>query len=303
MGLRTKIHLARTFIASVEGGSIANGARALNTTRSAASKNIAALEDALGAKLLNRNARNLSLTQAGEIYLRGIRKALATIEIAESEVSRHRDEPSGVLTIESTILFGRLFLTEMLREYLSLYPRMSVDLRLSDEASDVVAGEVDLYFRTGRVRHQDMIAVKLMDICFRTVASPEYIASYGEPAIVAALADHNCLNFRFPSDHSIFEWRHKLENEKVYHTFGGNFTTTDVEGLHLAVRQGEGIAHLPNQLVDGDIHSGELVEMFPETVFASSALHMCIPRHRKSDIRVSSFRAVMEGHAAARVKG
>ncbi|WP_299743180.1 LysR family transcriptional regulator [uncultured Tateyamaria sp.] len=296
MALKTKVYLARTLIAAVEGGSIANGARALNITRSGASKNIAALESALGVKLLNRNARNMSLTEAGETYVQGVKSALDQIESAESAVSQYRAEPSGVLSIESTILFGRLYLAEQVRKYLRAYPKMSVDLRLNDSAPDVTTGEVDLYFRTGRIKHLDMIAIKLMDIYFRTVASPEYIEMFGVPATIASLADHNCLNFRFPSDHSIFQWRHMMESEAVFQNFNGNFISTDVAEIHSAALAGEGIAQLPNQLVDEDIHSGRLVELFPDAAFASNALHMCIPYNRKSDLKVTSFRAFVADH-------
>lgn len=107
--MNTKLHLVRTLIAAVEGGSIAAGARALNMTRSAASKNIALLEQAVGTPLLLRNTRSIALTEAGEIYVRGMRTVLSEIENVESEVSAFSAEPAGVLTIESSVLFGRFF--------------------------------------------------------------------------------------------------------------------------------------------------------------------------------------------------
>ncbi|GGX63616.1 LysR family transcriptional regulator [Tateyamaria omphalii] len=296
MASKTKLHLARTLIAAVEGGSIASGARALNITRSAASKNIALLEDALGTKLLNRSSRSLSLTHAGEVYIQEVQKALRMIDAAESAVSQYREEPTGVLTIDSTILFGRMVLGDVIHDYLKKNPKMTVDLRLNDDASNVTSGEIDLYFRTGRPTHQDLIAIKLMDICFRTVASREYILNHTAPHSIAALADHNCINFRFPSDHSIFQWRYKLGNETAYQVFGGNLISTDVEEIRKAVHRGLGIAQLPNQLIDDDIQLGRLVDLFPENTFVSNALYMCIPRHRRADIRVTRFRAALRSH-------
>ncbi|MEM9635881.1 MAG: LysR family transcriptional regulator [Pseudomonadota bacterium] len=303
--MKTKVQLARTLIAAIEGGSIAEGARALNITRSAASKNIAALETALGMPLLLRNSKQIALTEAGGIYVHGIRAALAHIEAVESDVSAYAEYPAGVLTIESSVLFARYHLNGIVRDYLHCHPRMTVDLRLNDGRADVASGEVDLYFRTGHIKHQDMVATRLMDICFRTVASPDYLLRNGTPASINALEDHNCLNFRFPADHSLFQWRFRIDEDVVHQRFSGNLISTDAEELLKAVLNGDGVSQLPNQLVDSYIRKGSLVELFPETVYADKTLYMCVQRSRRNDIRLSSFRAflraAMENGDAERV--
>lgn len=292
--VKTKIQLARTLIAANEAGSIAGGARALNMTRSAASKNITALEQALGVSLLKRSTRKVALTEAGEIYVRGMRSALSEVEALESEVSAFRMAPSGTLTIESSVLFGRFYLTPIIHDYLQEYPSMAVDLRLSDGRADVASGEVDIYFRTGQIRHQDMIAVKLMDICFRTVASPAYLEGRRSPEAIDDLENHNCLNFRFSSDHSVFQWHFKIGNEFLQRRFAGNLISTDAEEILKLVLSGAGIAQLPNQLVDPYLENGTLVELFRDTTFVSNSLRMCLQRSRRNDAKLRSFQTFLK---------
>ncbi len=297
--MKTKINLARTLIAAIDAGSIAAGARALNMTRSAASKNVATLELALGTPLLRRSSKKLSLTEAGEIYVRGLRSALADIDAVESDVSAFSETPTGVLTIESSVLFGKFFLAEIIRNYLRAYPKMTIDLRLSDGQADVASGEVDIYFRTGRVRHMDMIATKILDIRFKTVVAPEYLAKKGAPENVDALSRHNCLNFRFPADHSVFQWQFKLDNEVIYRRFAGNLISTDAQELRKSVLAADGISQLPNQLVDTDIEQGALVELFPETVYVVKSLYMCLQRSRRNDAKLLSFSKFLKATSIA----
>lgn len=171
---------------------------------------------------------------------------------------------------------------------------MTVDLRLSDGRADVTSGEVDIYFRSGRIRHQDMIATKLMDIRFRTVASPDYFKDQTFPDTVDDLGRFNCLNFRFPSDHSVFQWRFKTDADIIYRRFTGNFLSTDTEEILKLVLAGHGISQLPNQLVDPYLASGDLIELFEEKVFVSNSLHMCLQRSRRNDAKLLSFRTFLK---------
>ncbi|KZL21197.1 HTH-type transcriptional regulator DmlR [Pseudovibrio axinellae] len=296
--MKTKIQLARTLIAAVEGGSVAAGARALNISRSAASKNITVLESLLGVQLLKRTSRNLSLTEVGEAYLKGVAPALAAIELTEGHVSQFKSEPSGVLTIDSSALFGRSFLSSIIQDYLRAYPRMTIDLRLNDGPSEVASGVVDLYFRTGHVKHQDMVAIKLMDIGFPTTASPDYIERCGRPQFVDSLANHNCLNFRFSSDHALYQWSFKIENEVLLCNFAGNFISTDAAELRKAALAGLGVTQLPYQLVEDDIQRGALINLFPETMFPSKELSMCYQRSRKNDVKLLSFKKFLSQYLA-----
>ena len=288
--MMTRVHNAQTLIEAIDSGSIAGAARALNMTRSAASKSIQALEEALGVRLLNRSTRRISLTEPGEIYVRALRSALGKIDAVEAEISRYAHGPVGTLVIDASVIFGKRFLAPIVQGFLEAYPKVSIDLHIGDELSDTVAGNVDLFFRTGRVRHQDMVAVKLQDIVFRTVAAAAYLATARTPSSIDDLANHNCLNYRFPTDNNVFRWRFRQGDTTVFRQVSGNFQTTDAEELRRAAVEGAGIAHLPGQLVDDDIAAGRLVELFPETAFVSNAISLCYPEAKRNDPKITLFK-------------
>ena len=295
--MKTRVHNAQTLIEAIDSGSIAGAARALNMTRSAASKSIQALEEALGVRLLNRSTRRISLTEPGEVYVRALRSALGKIDAVEAEISHYAQTPVGTLVIDASAIFGKRLLAPIVQGFLEAYPKVSIDLHIGDEIADTVAGNVDLFFRTGRIRHQDMVAVKLQDIVFRTVAAPAYLAARAPPSI-DDLADHNCLNYRFPTGNHLFRWRFRQGDTTVFRQVRGNFQTTDAEELRRAAVQGAGIAHLPGQLVDDDIAAGRLTELFPETAFVSNAISLCYPEAKRNDPKIMLFKRYLLSHMA-----
>lgn len=289
MVVRGELQLIRTFVETAATGSIASAARALNITRSAASKNIRALEDSLGVRLLNRNTRRLSLTEPGRVYLEKAKGAVAQLDEARTDLRKFSGEVAGVLVINAAVLFGRLFLSGPIRRFLATYPEATVDLRLSDHLIDAVSENVDLYFRTGRIQDQEVIARKWLDITFRTVAAPSYLAEHSSPETIDALAVHNCLGFRYPTDHRMFQWRYRSGGDIRRVSPKGNLISTDAEELRVFALNGLGVAHLPNQLVDDDIREGRLVELFADMAFVSNELCLCYPESRREDRKVQAF--------------
>lgn len=298
--MKTKLKFARTFIETVQLGSISHAARALNITRSAASKHIHTLEESLGVQLLNRSTRSLSLTEAGKVYFEGLLQTFDQLQLAEDRIAQFNKEPAGTLVIESTVLFARKFLTPIIDNFLADHPKMKVDLRLNDHFSNTTAEGVDLFFRSGEVNNQDMVAIKVLDVTFLTVASPAYLAKHGTPERLDDLESHNCLNFRFPSDHSLFRWRFRHKDETVFKRFNGNFISTDIEEIRSLTLEGMGISQVPGPLVEDDIKRGTLTELFSDKAFASNSVFMCFNQKKRLEPKILSFKDHFQKHMPAR---
>ncbi len=288
--MKTKLNSAAVFVETVDRGSITKGALARNITRSAASKSISQLEQSLDVQLLNRNTRNLSLTEAGRIYYEKVKIALNTLEAAEQEITSRNQEPSGVLKVSTTIVFGRLYLTRIVAAFLQQFPKVIVDMSVTDEHAEPITDGVDIFFRTGIIEQPNMIAKKLSDVSFRTVASPDYLQRAEKPKHIGDLAAHNCLNYKFPTNGRVFEWRFRTEGNTQFHHFSGNFISDDVGEVHRMTLGGNGIAQLPGEMVAEDVQNKRLVELFPKSVFPSSELFMCYPQTKKRDPKVKHFK-------------
>lgn len=183
------------FAAAVDHGGFSAAARSLRLTPSAVSKKVARLEDRLGARLLNRTTRQISLTEEGDRYYERARRILADIEEAELEVASLQAAPRGRLRVNSVIHFGLHHLTPLIPDFLARYPQVEVELTLEDRIIDIVDEGVDVAIRAGFLDDSSLVARRLGGNWRVVVAAPAYLAAQGEPATPADLARHNCLRY------------------------------------------------------------------------------------------------------------
>lgn len=249
------------FVQVVELKSFSAVARATGSTKSAVSKKIKRLEDALGTRLLNRTTRNLGLTEIGSsVYVHGTRIAEEMVAL-RSSVEDLQDKPRGKLRITTSVAFGNMHLTRLIGEFLDMYPDIQVSLTLSDRYVDVVEEGFDIAIRLTSTPIESFVARRLSSIKYVLCATPEYLSTHPRIKNVADLASHNCLlNSHGQPD----SWKFKKDGQAIPIKVTGRFSVNSSESMRVAVLGGGGIGLLPTFAVSEDLRAGRLGTILPD---------------------------------------
>jgi DNA-binding transcriptional LysR family regulator len=200
-----RVHAMTTFVAVVDQGGFTQAARRLKVSPSAVTRSIAALEEHLGARLLQRTTRSVTLTDVGARYLARARQILADVQEAEASAQAERSTPTGRFVVAAPLVFGRLHVAPVVCAYLSRHPEVSCELTLGDRNINLVEDGVDAAVRIGRQDDTTLVSRVIGATRRVLVASPSYLAARGAPESVAALADHDTILFNPGSGAA--EWR------------------------------------------------------------------------------------------------
>lgn len=248
--------------------------REFGLSPAASSARIAQLEKTLGARLLHRTTRQVTLTQDGEAFLDRALVLLDAAEQATSSVGGPGDRAQGLLRVAASASFGRLHIVPAIDEFLALYPGIRLDLRLSDRLVDMAASGIDVAVRIGPLRDSSMVARVLAPNRLWLCASPAYLAARGTPQRPADLADHECLvleNFN--------PWRFK-DGERVETVrVRGRLQSDNGEALRDGALAGLGIALQSTWAMYEQLKAGTLVRVLPafplamETVVSAQYLN------------------------------
>lgn len=274
------------FVKVVQAGSFTQAAKLLSMPNTTVSAKVAALEKRLGVTLIQRTTRKLNVTQAGEAYFRRCVQALDEIRIAETEVTSSQAEPQGILRITSAVDVGQTLLPAMVRAYLKEFPKMEVDLLVTNRVVDLVAEGVDLGIRAGELDDSSMIAKKLVSghICFW--ATPGYLKKNGAPTHPKELARHEMVCFS-PIDFS----KTSLTNGKDKFVISpkGRVSVDDLAVVKSFVLQGERIGLLPFFVCEEESKKGKLVPILPQWVLESDSFSIVYPAQRFVSPKVQAF--------------
>ncbi|MBB3063881.1 MULTISPECIES: LysR family transcriptional regulator [Limibacillus] len=276
------------FVEVADAGSLSAAARKLNVTPSAVSKQIAHLEDRLGARLFHRTTRRLSLTDEGRAFHQRARQLVADLAEAEDAVRDLRKRPSGRLTVEVPVIFGRRWIVPLCEKFLKQNPDVTLDLRLNDRIVDLVAEGVDLVVRTGTMRDSSLVARRLSTNRRLVVASPAYLEKYGRPTRPEELVDHDCIVHTVRSDRYYWRFLDENENETAV-TVSGRFEVNDVEAVMAAARSGLGVAQLPVWLVASELEAGRLEQLLPHLHAPEGEIFALYPHSRHLSPKVRTF--------------
>jgi DNA-binding transcriptional LysR family regulator len=190
-----RIDAMQAFVAVADLEGFAPAARKLGLSPSGVTRLIAALEDRLGARLLQRTTRSVTLTDVGARYLERARRILADVEEAEGAAEGERTRPSGRLVVSAPVGFGRLHVSPVMSAYLKRYPEVSAELRLADRMINLVEDGVDLAVRIGHLPDSTLVARHVGEMRRIVVASPDYLKARGEPKTPLAVASHATIQF------------------------------------------------------------------------------------------------------------
>ena len=253
----------QVFAKVVQQGSLSSAARLLDASPASVSRQISALEATLGARLLNRTSRKLTLTEAGEAYYHHIEKILHHMDEAQQSVSQLQDAPRGTLRVHSRILVGQVHVVEAVTDFLLRHPELTVDLMLSNQPVDLVEQNIDVDVRIGKLADSALVARPLAVSERLVCAAPAYLQRHAPPRHPRELVQHNCLTYRLPG--GTVTWRFAdRQGRAVDIPVTGTFRTDHSPSLRRMALAGVGLVLMPEWSVREDLASGALVRLFPE---------------------------------------
>ncbi|MGH8389169.1 MAG: LysR family transcriptional regulator [Pseudomonas sp.] len=256
-----RLQAMRVFVTVVDFGSQSAAADHLELSRPVVSRYLAELEDWVGARLMHRTTRKLSLTAAGSEVLPRCRQMLDLSTDMQAAVSVPDDAPRGLLRISVSTSFGQAQLADAITAYVKLYPGVSIDMQMLDRTVNLVDERIDLAIRTSNDLDPNLIARRLT-VCRSVIcASPAYLREHSTPQRVEDLSQHNCLT------HSYFGkslWHFEQDGEQVSVPVQGNISANEASTLMRAAMAGAGVAMLPTYQASVHIQSGELVRLLPK---------------------------------------
>ncbi|PSJ62622.1 LysR family transcriptional regulator [Kumtagia ephedrae] len=277
------------FVQAVETGGFAAAGRRLGLPKSTVSKRVAELEAALGARLIHRTSRSFALTELGRDFHDHARAAVIEAEAAESVVRRRLAEPSGVVKITTSVPTAQFQLADRLPALARAYPKLEVQLHVTDRFVDLVQEGFDIAVRShfGPLPDSGLVQRRLGTEPIILVAAPGYLAGRGEPRQPDALAEHDGLLV----GPSARQWRLRRADDAVEVTPVPRFLADESVVLLGAATAGLGIACLPETIAAPAIGRGELVRVLPEWT-AGSVTTTILTHHRRGQL--PSVRAVID---------
>jgi DNA-binding transcriptional LysR family regulator len=247
------------FVRVVEAGSFSEAARQLMMTPSTVSKVIGRIEERLGARLVERSTRRLSLTDEGRIYYERSGALLAELDDIERELTQGAGHASGTIRINASVAFGTWGIEPLLPALWEEHPHIVVDMSLSDEIVDLYLDRTDIAFRVGALTDSSLIARKIGVARRKIVASPAYLERHGTPLTFEDLDNHNCLGFNFRRAAPV--WSIGQGGRIVDRIVRGSLLANNGETVRRMALEGVGLARLGDFHIDADIAAGRLFEV------------------------------------------
>ncbi|GLO26539.1 LysR family transcriptional regulator [Pseudomonas putida] len=294
-----RLNAMRVFVTVVDLGSQSAAADHLQLSRPVVSRYLAELEDWVGARLMQRTTRKLSLTAAGQETLPRCRQLLELAGDLQAAVQQPDDAPKGALRISVSTSFGQAQLVDAVAAYVRRYPGVKVELQMLDRTVNLVDERIDLAIRTSNELDPNLIARRL-SVCRSVVcASPAYLSEHGVPQRVEDLSRHNCLTHAY-FGHSL--WHFEVAGQPVAVPVAGNISANEAMTLQKAALAGAGIAMLPSYQTADALRRGELVRLLPEAqprtlnlnAVYTSRKHMPATLRSMLDFLVQRFKAEPE---------
>lgn len=282
-----KLRGIQTFIEIAERGSLTAAANALDTSLPTVVRRLAELEATLGVRLFNRTTRRIHLTDEGLRYLAICKNALGQLEEAEETLFDAKAKPSGKLIVTAPVLFGRLHVAPLLREFMRQHPELTVEMLLLDRSIDLIEEGVDIAVRIGHLADSSLHAVPVGSLRRVICASPAYLKRHGTPHHPSDLAAHAAI--RFTGRGVLSEWQFQ-ENGRV---FGARITprviTNSVEAAVDACCDGLGLGAFLSYQVQAPVMAGELKPVLRKYETEPVPITMLYPHSKLMSTRVRAF--------------
>ena len=289
-----RLNSMKTFVEVAREGGFTPAASRLELSRAQVSKSVRQLEQHLGARLLNRTTRRVSLTEIGRAYYERCVSILEEIEEIEEIAARQTVVPGGRLALAAPTSFGILHLQRAIAEYQQLYPAVQIALSLTDRFIDVVGEGFDLAIRIAELEDSSLVARRLAPSRRILCAAPAYLGEHGYPAVPQDLAIHQCLVYSNELRPDSWKLRGPDGTESV--RVNGPICADNGDVLRAAALTGLGITLLPTFIVGEDIDTGRLVPVLSGYNPSALSINAVFPSRRYLSAKVRSFVDFLAGY-------
>jgi DNA-binding transcriptional LysR family regulator len=282
-----RLDAMQAFVAVADLQGFAPAARKLGLSPSAVTRLIAALEERLGARLLQRTTRQVALTDVGARYLERVRRILGDVEEAEAAAEGERSRPSGRLVVSAPVGFGRLHVSPVMSAYLKRYPEVSAELLLSDQMINLVEDGVDLAVRIGHLADSTLVARHVGEMRRVVVASSAYLKARGEPKTPASIAAHDTIQFGAMTASP--DWRFVEEGREIRVACTPRFATNSADAAIQYAEQGGGLTRVMFYQAADALKAGRLKIVLAKFEQPVLPIHLVYPTSRLLSAKVRAF--------------
>lgn len=289
-----RLQAMEMFVRVVETGSFSKAAREFATTQPTVTKQVAAIEARLKVRLLNRNTRGVSLTEAGTLYYDKCKTIVREMEEADNIVRLRQAQAQGLLRIGSSVAFGRRVVVPLALEFMAQHPQLQVDLSFEDRYTDLVAQGIDVAIRLGKLADSSLGARFLGTNPWLMVASPRYLKKHGTPRRPADLSAHDTLIYSSVQGNDV--WRVvPPKGEAVTVPVSGRLRSNNLSAVLAAARSHLGIAALPWYVAADSLAGGRVVEVLKGHGLPEQEIHAVFPSPKLVPGKVQAFVAFLQG--------
>src|SRR5260221_1058656 len=282
-----RIDAMHAFVAVADLQGFARAARKLRLSPSGVTRLIAALEERLGARLLQRTTRSVTLTDAGSRYLERARRILADVEEAESAAEGERTRPSGRLVVSAPIGFGRLHVSPLMSAYLTRYPEVAGELRLEDRMVSLVEDGVALAVRIGQLADPSLVPRNVGEMRRIVVASPFYLGKRGEPKTPADIATHDTIQFGATA--GMADWRFIEGGSEIRVAISPRLSTNSADAAVQYAEQGGGLTRVLAYQAADAIKRGPVKLVLAKFELPALPIQIVYPTSRLLSAKVRTF--------------
>ena len=277
------------FVGAADAGSFAAAAGPLGLSSQMVARHVTALEKQLGVRLLNRTTRSQGLTESGRTYYERCRIVLAEVEAANSLAGESRAEPHGRLRISAPVTFGAHSLAPVIARYMRDYPKVDVDLFLTDRFVDLINEDVEATFRIGSLADSELIARPLAPYRFVACASPMYLRERGAPLAPEDLVRHTCLSYAYRTRPTDKEWLFTRDGKTHAVRINRRLEANDGVALLSIAVAGGGIVLAAEDVLRQAIVDGQLVRVLPGYDPPSRPMHLVYAADRRQTPKLRAF--------------
>jgi DNA-binding transcriptional LysR family regulator len=286
-----KLRSMQVFVAAAGAHSFAAAADALGMSAVMVGKHVSALEQQLGARLIERTTRRQALTEIGALYLERCRDVLASVDAADHVAENLRAQPQGSLRVSAPATYGAQRLVPVIGEYCAAFPQVSIDLVLNNRVVDMAEEGIDIAIRSGPLADDGLVARPLRSTRMLAVASPDYLARHGTPRHPSDLARHNCLAFSGWGATPVWRFSRNVARKDVVVEVPvvGGFVSNTGAALLVAATTGIGVVVQSDALLEPAIEAGQLKMLLPRWRLPTRAMHIVRRPEARPSAKVRSF--------------
>ncbi len=292
-----RLQAMEIFVRVAETGSFSKAAQEFATTQPTITKQVASIEAHLNARLLNRNTRGVSLTEAGALYYEKCKAIVRDVQEADNLVRWRQEEAHGLLRIGSSVAFGRRVVVPLVLDFMARHPNLQVDLSFEDRYTDLVAQGIDVALRLGKLADSSLGARTLGVNPWVVVASPKYVREHGAPKTPQELAHHSVLIYSSVQGNDV--WRlMSPKGDAVSVPVSGQLRSNNLSAVLAAARSHLGVAALPWYVAADSLATSSLTQVLRGYHLPEQEIHAVFPSPKLVPAKVQTFIAYLSGRFA-----